>query len=193
MSRGKYQRAGGSGKKKIMLVISILLLLTAAVGVTLAILSARSEPVSNDFAYKPVTCEVEEPGWEDGNTIKSNVKIKNTSDIQVYIRAAYVVTWLVEEDTNGDGIIDSTSVLAKKPAEGTDYTISLNENGWVSIDGLYYCNSPIEPGDSTPVLINSLEVLAETEGYRLQVEVIAEAVQATPEDAMEEAWGITEG
>lgn len=184
MSRGKYQKAGASGRKKSALVISIVLLLTVAVGVTLAILSTKSDPVSNDFSYKPVTCEVDEPGWTDGNTVKQNVSIKNTSDVQVYIRASIVVTWKVEDDG---------SVLAKKPVEGVDYTISLNETDWVNSDGIYYARQAVEPGEKTPVLINSVKVLTETEGYTLQVEVIAEAIQATPKEAVQEAWGVTIG
>ena len=102
--------------------------------------------------------------------------IKNTGDTSAYIRATYVVNWV---DANGN-------IYAAQPVEDIDYTILLNVGfesaPWTkgTDDGYYYCNTAIEPGRETPVLITSIEPQgAAPTGYTLQVTIIAEGIQST--------------
>lgn len=179
MKNGKHAAHGGM-KRSLVLVVSLLALLLVVAGGTLAWLTAQ-DSVSNTFTPAHVSCEVKETF--DGTT-KSDVSIKNTSDIPVYIRASIVVTW---KDSSGN-------VYGQLPVAGTDYNMDIAAAGWVLKDGYYYCTSPVAVGANTPVLINSCtEVSANApEGnYHLSVEVIAEAIQSQPDRAVEDAWGVT--
>lgn len=157
-------------KRAVYAAVLIALLLTTAVGGTLAYLSTQSTAVQNEFRPTEVTCKVNEPGWEDGSTTKSNVSIQNVGDVPAYIRAAIVVTW---QDGNGN-------VLGQAPVPGTDYTLSIGSGWSKGSDGFYYYRTPVPAGDSTGVLIESCQVTAAAPaaGYTLHVEVLGSAIQA---------------
>ena len=78
--------------------------------------------------------------------------------------------------------------------EDTDYTMTMGSNGWTPGDGGYwYCNTAIDSGGFTPVLIDSCtsKNSAPDDNYNLSVEIMAEAIQSVPEEAVEDAWGVT--
>lgn len=178
MKNGKHAAPRGM-KRSLVLVVSLLALLLVVAGGTLAWLTAQ-DSVSNTFTPAHVTCNVEEKF--DGKT-KSDVTIKNTSDIPVYIRASIIVTW---KDFSGN-------VYGQLPVAGTDYTISYGTD-WTRQGDYWYYTSPVAVGAKTPVLINSCtEVSANApEGnYHLSVEIIAEAIQSQPDRAVEDAWNVT--
>ena len=184
MKNGKHAAAGGM-KRSLVLVVSVLALVLAVAGGTLAWLSANTTPVTNTFTPAQVSCTVEETFK---NNVKSDVKIKNTSNIDAYIRAYVVVTW-----KNAEG-----EVYGKLPVagEGKDYTINYDlDNGWVKGgDGYYYYTSPVAADDGlTGVLITKCEPVANKApaDYDLSVEIIAEAIQSQPNSAVQEAWGVT--
>ena len=77
MKNGKHAAPRGM-KRSLVLVVSLLALLLAVAGGTLAWLTAQ-DSVSNTFTPAHVTCNVEE---SFNGTAKSDVKIKNTSDIR---------------------------------------------------------------------------------------------------------------
>lgn len=171
--------------KKLILLISIvaILILALTAGTTLAWLKASSGPVVNTFEPARVTSQVEE---KTNNGIKSEVKIKNTSNIDAYIRATVVINW-VDKDGN---------IAAQKPVKGTGYTIEYNltSNGWwQGNDGYYYYSSAVAPEDLTGVLIKECKAVADKapEGYSLSVEIIADAIQSVPDKAVSDAWNVT--
>ena len=180
MKNGKHAAPRGM-KRSLVLVVSLLALLLVVAGGTLAWLTAQ-DSVSNTFTPAHVTCAVDETF--DGTT-KSNVSIKNTSDIPVYIRASIIVTW---KDSSGN-------VYGQLPVAGTDYTMTMaNDSKWVPIGGYYYYPSPVAVGDTTGTLINKCVVSATAKkpnGYDLSVEIIAEAIQSQPDRAVQQAWGVT--
>ena len=178
MKNGKHAAPRGM-KRSLVLVVSLLALLLAVAGGTLAWLTAQ-DSVSNTFTPAHVTCDVDETF--DG-TAKSNVSIKNTSDIPVYIRASIIVTW---KDSSGN-------VYGQLPVADTDYTISYG-TGWTRQGDYWYCNSEVAVGANTPELISSCTEVAgkaPKENYRLSVEIIAEAIQSQPDRAVQQAWGVT--
>ena len=66
--------------------------------------------------------------------------------------------------------------------------------GWVTgSDGYYYYTSPVAADDTTGVLIKSCtEITGKAPvGCNLSVEIMAEAIQSVPEEAVEDAWGVT--
>lgn len=180
MKNGKHAARGGM-KRSLVLVVSLLALLLVVAGGTLAWLTAQ-DSVSNTFTPAHVTCDVVE---EFDGTTKSNVTIKNTSDIPVYIRASIVVTW---KDSFGN-------VYGQKPVAGKDYTMTMaSDSKWVPNGDYYYFTSPVAVGATTGTLISSCTVndgAAIPKDYALSVEIIAEAIQSQPDRAVKEAWNVT--
>lgn len=156
-------------KKSLVLLIAVALLLTSSVSGTLAYLSASSKSVENTFTPSSTGTEIVE---DFKDNVKKDVAIKNTGSIDVYIRAAVVITW---EKTDG-------TVYAQKPVEGEDYQITWTKEGWSDLqsDGFYYYNSRVASQSSTGVLFTNCKPLksAPAEGYTLHVEIIAQSIQA---------------
>lgn len=182
-------------KKALTLLVCLVVVLAVTVGGTLAYLMASTQPVKNEFAPSRVSCAVVEDPFN--GTTKTNVQIQNTGDTKAYIRAKVVVTWknLKRE------------VYAATPMENTDYTMELNlsENGWIKgNDEFYYFTQAVSPvmecthaADAscdnccTGVLIKRC-VQAESanvpDEYFLSVEIIASAIQSSPDMVVEEQW-----
>ncbi|MGL4738484.1 MAG: hypothetical protein ACRCW2_13620 [Cellulosilyticaceae bacterium] len=171
-------------KKKVIIAVAILASSLIAANGTVAWL-VRSQVITNQFVPTKVTGEIEEN--MDGK-VKKNVAIKNTSDIPAYIRVALVPTWMDEQDN-----------ATPLKTEGTYTTVDIaRDPTWiVGTDGFYYYKESVNPGSSTKVLIGSvgckpIEGLdPEYEGKYLQIDVIASLIQALPEEAAEEAWGVS--
>ena len=141
-------------KKPLAALVALVLIIGAVVGGTLAYLAARTD-----------------------------VKITNIGDTEVYIRATYVVTW---KDA-------AENVYPEQPQPGVDYTISLNpKQDWFYYNGYYYYTAPVAPRASTGVLIDLCTPVAERtpEGYTLSVNVLASAIQSVPAEAVGQAWGV---
>lgn len=155
-------------KRNLLTILSIALMLTFAVGGTIAYLVDSTEEVENIFTPSEVTCKVIE-SMSANKLTKSNVAIENTGDVKAYIRAAVVITW---QDEKG-------KIYSEKPVAGEDYKIVYTDS-WKSNGGYYYYTEEIAPGVQTPVLISACEVLkaAPVEGYTLHVEIIGSAIQS---------------
>ena len=183
-------------KKKLILLVSLVTLLTVAVSGSLAYLTTSVDPLTNTFTTSGVPISVQE-SFE--NNVKNNVRIQNDGNTDAYIRAAVVVTW---QDSEGN-------VYAVKPEAGVDYQITFpTGTGWVyrATDGFYYYTSPVVPEDDTEttsvvedrtgiLLTNCMPLEAAPEpGYTLSVEIVAESVQAKGFDgsdkAVVKAWGV---
>lgn len=195
--RGRYS----SGRYRIpvrslILLLTLVLLIGSGIGMTVGFLSTRTEPVQNDFTYGKVSCEVLETfGKENNRYIKRDVRIKNTGNTSAYIRVLLVFTW---KDANGN-------VYVNKPQINKDYQINPDiSNGWSIYQNSigtfsYYYKYPVAAGEETPNLIDSLRqtpgvVGPENGKYALSVEIVADAVQAEPTDAVTDAWdGATVG
>ena len=154
-----------------VLLIAVLLLITTAVGSTAAFLVTKTKPVKEAFAYAQVSCQVTD-----------TMGVKNTGTAQAYIRASYAVNW-----RDGEGII------AAAAPEGYSCDLVKDPQGaWVEGgDGYFYYPYPVDPGDETPSLLTCSVSYPEDPAYTLSVEVVAEAIQSTPAEAAEDAWGVT--
>ena len=163
-----------------ILFMAIIMLIGAVIGSTVAFLITNTGPVENKFAYASVSCEVKEDF--NGNT-KKDVQITNTGSTDAYIRATYVVNWL---DAQGN-------IVASVP-EGYSYTLTGNpDSKWTKgNDGYFYYLSPVAPDKSTPgSLLTCTATYPDNPEYTLSVEILAEAIQSTPESAVADAWGVT--
>ena len=172
-------------KKSLVLLVCVAMLLTITVSGTVAFLADDSGPVINEFTPVNVPPTVNESFT---GTVKSNVKIGNTGNIDAYIRAMVIITWQDE-----DGNVLSTLPVAT--GDSADYAITWGLSGWdrVTTDGCYYHTAPVAPNGETSVLITECKPLkaAPVEGYTLHVEILAQAIQAEPIDAVKAAWGVS--
>lgn len=177
------KRSGKPGvriSRTAVLIMAVLLLLGAAVGSTVAFLIDKTAPVENAFEYAKVSCEVTETFT---NNKKDNVQVKNTGTTDAYIRATYVVTWL-----------DGDKNIAASVPEGYRYDLKQNPtSSWTKgTDGYFYYTSPVAPGASTEgSLLTCTAHYPENPEYTLSVEILAEAIQSTPEKAVQDAWDVT--
>ena len=179
-----------SSRKALFALVSVLFLVFAAVGVTVAYLQTQTEPLENQFTPAKVSCKVEETF--DGN-VKSNVTIRNTGDTDAFIRVAIVANWVQTDDNDNSKV---TSVHAQKPVLDVDYTLTLddvNEKWLKDSNGFYYYKNAVEPDGSTAVLIKECKPIESNApaGYTLAVEIVASAIQASPETVAEEYWRIS--
>ena len=169
--------------KTAVLFIAVLLLISAAIGSTVAYLITSTGPVENTFTPGEVSCQVEE---SFDKKKKENVRITNTGNTDAYIRATSVVNWL---DSQGN-------IVASVP-DGYGYTLTENPEGkWTkgNNDGYFYYPSPVAPKKSTlGSLLTCTVTHPENPEYTLSVEILATAVQSNPASAVKEAWGVTVG
>lgn len=189
---GKYyvpthRRRKPKYKKQQHLIIAIIAILCSIIScVSLAFLFTETNSIKNEFENAYVACQVLENGPDgkgefDGQT-KTNVRIKNTGDVQSYIRAAVVVTWMSE---------DQSKVTANKPQVGSDYSIAYTSNSkWKKgADGYWYYTIPVNVGDETTNLIESCVCnVIPPEGFYLSVEIVASSIQSTPDTVVKEQW-----
>ena len=166
-----------TSKKLIVTLACVLLTVFVGVGATLAYLFAQTPPLENTFTPVFLTCETQ-------GSIKTGASVKNTGEVDGYIRVAVVCSWVSETDN---------SVHASKAVEGTDYTATWDTTSWKKgADGFYYYLSPVKAGETTDVLVSGFTRIAQPpQGYTLTVQINATAIQANPVEAVTSAWGIT--
>lgn len=163
------------GRATAMLLATVMLF-ALAVGGTIAWLIDKDSPLVNTFDPSKVTCEVQEKF--DGK-VKSDVNVKNTGDIYAFIRVK-----LVTYRTNDQGQhIGGTAALPQ-------FTLGAN---WVEYNGYYYYTLPVAPNAKPATnLISSITLTdsyTDADGGKQAVDVMAEAIQSVPEDAVKAAWG----
>lgn len=127
------RRAGGS-KKPLTLFVALVLLLTLAVGGSLAWL-VSDDKVQNTMEPGKVPIEIVE---QIEGTTKTSITIKNTGNIDAYIRVAVVAN---KVDKDGNITVDTAPELTL----GTDWQ-KLDD------DGYYYYKGVVAPGKSTTSL-----------------------------------------
>ena len=163
----------------ITLLIALLLFSALAVGGTVAWLTANATPVKNTFTPSHVTCSVTENF--DGTT-KSNVNVTNDSNIDAYIRVK-LVTYRV--NANGDHIGGTATIP----------TFTLGPNWVEHTDGYYYYTLPVEPGQSPDTNLTDSMTLTgsynDADGGKQVIEVMAEAIQSQPAEAVGSSWGVS--
>ena len=173
----KSGRHGIRMNRTAVLLIAVILLISTAVGSTVAFLATRTEPVENSFEYADVSCEV----MQDRDTDGSIVQVKNTGTISAYIRAAVVANWM---DVDGN--------IAASVPEGYSYDLTCSSGSWAQgKDGFFYYLLPVAPGALTEgSLLTCTVACPEDPEYTLSVEVLTEAIQSTPASAVNEAWNV---
>lgn len=165
------------GRATAMLLATVMLF-ALAVGGTIAWLIDKDSPLVNTFDPSKVTCEVQEKF--DGK-VKSDVNVKNTGDIDAFIRVK-----LVTYRTNDAGQhIGGTAALPQ-------FTLGAN---WVEYNGYYYYTLPVAPGDKPATKLTDSMTLTESyddaDGGHQSIDIMAEAIQSVPAEAVGQAWGVS--
>lgn len=180
--KGTAKRRRLRWSKQFAVLACVAVLLMGFVGSSLAWLMDSTTEVENKFIPGDVTPGVTE---DFDGSVKSDVQIKNTGNVDAYIRAKLVFTWQNE----------AGEVLGVAPTD-RDYAIFWEMEGWKKgSDGYYYYTTPVAPEGSTGVLATDIKQIASSpaEGYTLHVEVLAESIQAEPSGengAAHKAWGV---
>lgn len=163
-----------------LILLAILLVLLIACGAAYAYMFMRDDGNSTKFVPANVVCKVLKE--ESGSTITS-IKVWSDKDsgsnIPAYIRVRLVTYWV---DSKGD--------IVAKPSPSLDFTPA---SGWMKSSGsnTYSYATPIDPDAQTSELLLA-PISQQVDGeYKQIIDVFAEAIQADPGDAVEEAWGVT--
>ena len=157
-------------RKEFVLLAAAAVLVLGLVGGTVAYIVTNTSAVKNEFTPGQVSCLIEET-FSGG--IKSVVTVKNTGNTPAYIRVA-----VVGNAIDADG----------KVTGNYSPVISLGD-GWVQSGNYYYYTSPVSPSASTGNLLSGNISVSASQ----QVTILADAIQATPVDAVTSAWGVNPG
>ena len=175
-------RIFGRQKKTSLFLILSLLILTVAVGGTIAYIVRVSTVPTNTFV--PVEVDSEPVSTSSG------IAVRNNGEIEAYIRTSVVINWvLLDSEGNPTDTFHSDA-----PIEGVDYVVAFNNSGsWErGSDGFWYHKIPVSAGGSTDVLFSGIErITTPPSGYGLSFQVITTAIQSTPARSVEYAWGVT--
>ena len=165
------RRAGGS-KKPLTLFVALVLLLTLAVGGSLAWL-VSNDNVTNSMVPGNVPIQINETL---NGTSKTKVTITNNGNIQAFIRVAIIANAV---DENGDIIV------------GTAPGYTVDSSKWKQIGDYYYYNGIVEPNGTTdPLFTDKVDF---TGG---EINILAESIQVlggvtSDGSASVDAWGHT--
>ena len=197
MYQGKRckRRSNRKLQKTILLLVSVMVLVTVALGGTIAYLLMDTDPVKNKFTPAKVTTVIEE---DIDDNVKSNVQIKNTGDVSAYIRAAVVINWQNEAGEIYGEVPQACDTPNCDHTEcGKHYTIDYNTQDWEKKGDFWYYNRIVNPRALTTNLINECTVLQgspeEDSPYKLTVTILGSGVQSTPSQAVMDAWGFVPG
>lgn len=172
MYQGKRvaRRSRRSSKKPWAVLVSLALLVTAVLGVTVAWLTTNTDPVVNTFQPAQVSCEIIE-SFNGDKTAKESVKIKNTSDVDAYLRVAVIANYVDEQGNIQAGVPEIAFQTAAGWTKGSD--------------GYYYYQTAAIPGQEIEFLANSMSL---PDG--VQVTILADAIQATDAAVTAAGWQI---
>ena len=168
--------------KTILALALVALLLTCAVGGTVAYLVTKTDAVTNTFTPGRVTVRVEDT--VSGN-VKKDVKITNTGNTSAYIRVAIVANWI---DQSGN------IVAPWDPSDEEQGSfVGLPGTGWKNENGYYYYNDPVPAGQQVPSKIfESYTIKKIPDGaVQLKMTIIAQGIQSEPSSVVQTVWNWT--
>lgn len=168
------RRAGGR-KKPLTLFVALVLLLTLAVGGSLAWLVSNDD-VTNSMEPGRVPITINETV---SNNFKSDVTVTNNGNIQAFIRVAIIANAV---DENGDVTVDTAP------------TYTVDSSKWTPIGDYYYYKGIVEPkgtdGNTTAPLFTG-----DVNFGGGEINILAESIQVLggrqyDGSASVDAWGV---
>lgn len=196
--------------KIIIATVSSILVLTCVVGVTLALLRNKSEPVTNKFKGAAVNIGVTENGktYENGeNTVvypnaggdtvvPKVVAVKNitsdaypTTDTWIRVRLVPIIRY-------NDDAKEHAGEVAPVSIDLSKLTYTMGDTNWIQNpdktgkNETYYYSEVVKPGTSTGNLITAVQYTGTIpENAHLELQVLSEGISAKQEGAVAAAWG----
>lgn len=176
---GKRTSKRPTGRLAAMALATVLLL-ALTIGGTVAWLTSKTNDITNTFTPSKVTCRVDEE-FNKTTGEKSNVNVTNTGDTDAFIRVK-----LVTYRTNAEG--KHIGGVAKVPE-------FVPGDGWVKYGDYYYYTKPVAPNAQPEEdLIGRIQLASsypDADGGFQAMDVMAEAIQSQPAQAVGEAWGVS--
>ena len=165
-----FQFLNSVKKRTLVLLVSATLLLSIAVGTTIAYIITKTDTHNNTFEPPLLNLHLEEIDT-----------IKNDGNVPVYVRAISIANWLSTDDEH--------TISSDVPKINVDFeVVEFNVDGWfLASDGFYYYTKPLGANESVAIF-TKIEQLKEKEGYELRVQFLSSSIQANPTDAVMEAW-----
>ena len=164
-------------KKSLLLLIAVAVIFTAAIGGTVAYLVTSTPAVTNVF--EPATTGVEVTDKIE-NGFKKNVVITNKSTIPVYLRVAVIANWVNDDE--------------QIVAPWSDYgNLGVDTSKWTLKNGYYYYKGTVAANGNVTLFEKYEQPEPPVAGAHLEMDVIAQIIQAEPTDAVTEAWGFVPG
>lgn len=182
------------GIKMKKLLILVLIAAILAIPTVYAYMFKRTSTVNNTFTTADIFTEnpvIETISTSGTSVVKNSIKIKNTGNIESYIRIKFINYW-----------VDSKGNVVGRASE--NLVFDFNSNDWIhdEINDVYYYKYPIVPGQITNEFLGNKKIelkhFEKTETYdsvtivyeyNQVVEVHVEGIQASPADAIKAAWG----
>lgn len=174
-------------KNKLAIRLLLLVLVLGLIPTVYAYMFRKISPGTITLKPAEISCEVREVFNRDADR-KESVKIANTGNKAAYIRVRLVFNW---QDSKGN-VVGRSSPEHNKLKINTDY--------WVALGDDTYCYKlPVNSGASTENLLKEpfqMEGVSQEENhivytYHPVMEVVAEAIQSDPVDAVQQAWKVT--
>lgn len=167
-------------KKTKKLLILLLITAVLSAGLTLAFMFRTTGPVNNQFEPAVVACHVVDTA--DQNHITSiQVQVEEASNIPCYVRLRLVTYW-----------VDKTGNIVGKPSPTLNVTI--DETRWMwGEDNTFYYRTPLAAKTGKADNLLKSDLVLQTDMFNGEpvyqvVNAFAEAIQANPPQAVQEAW-----
>lgn len=191
-------------KKYVALALAVMIVMIAAVGVTLAYtqfsgtpvntqISTQSLSISLNSAEAPQTKSVSYESLVPGAQLNQNFTITNSANTALYARATINKSW---------GTQGSASYSKDFTADGSLITVNADHlNGWImayedSEQMVLYYSKPLAAGESTTSIFSGISLAHSADNQyadkNVELSVTADAVQSfDAATAMRSAWGVT--
>ena len=167
--------------KHLRLVLVLLLVLTVVGGSVAALMFRQTNELTEKFEIAYVDCEVSETLSDNGDS-KTAITVKNTGNIDAYIRVRLVTYWAQKAD---DG---SLQIVGRSPAPSL--AVQPDKDWIAGTDNTFYYQNVVAPKASASNLLSKALPLQTEDGYLQVIEVFAEAIQSEPTQAITDSWQV---
>lgn len=167
-------------------MVGAVVALAAAAGLAFALYTLQTPTSTVKLVPAKVSAEAAvatSTGSGSTGTQWSSLTVTNTGNIDAFVRVRVALNWV-----DGSGNLQGQPSSTPNPQVG---------GGWIAAgDGVYYLSAKLAPGSTSGNLLAAPLALQQrpddfNNTIYEQVEASAEAIQALPAKAAEEAWGVS--
>lgn len=178
-------------------VVIVLVIVVTSISAVVAYMIKRSDEVKNTFVPAKIDYNVVENF--DGE-IKTSVKVQSTSNVDTYIRVKVITYW---QDSKGNIVGRTSPTVGFTANNGGAWKYNTDDWLYDATNQTFYYKTTLAPHATTDDILNltgaftGIELESVTEGdtvkftYHPVVIFIVEGIQANPNNAVTESWGVT--